>query len=50
MAGFCRIELFDLEFFTIIEKIFVNKIEGASGETLVTIFTAHSAWAMHIID
>jgi len=34
----------------VVEKIFLDNIEQAKGETLVTMFTAHASWALQMVD
>lgn len=45
MTAFCRVGIFDVDFLEILETIFIKRIDEASGETLVTMFTSHAAWA-----
>ncbi len=50
MTAFCRVQLFDFELMEHLERTFVRHIDLASGETLVTMFTSHAAWAAHMIE
>lgn len=51
MTAFCRVGFFeDQELFEVLEQVFLARIEEASGETLVTIFTAHASWAQSMIE
>lgn len=50
MTAYSRVEMWDLEFFEVLEKVFIDKIEEATGESIVTMFVSHSNWAAHMID
>ena len=50
MTAFCRVGIFDIDFLEMLETIFIKRIEEASGETLVTMFTSHAAWAENMIE
>jgi hypothetical protein len=52
MTAFARVRLFEgnLDLFETLERHFVKNVDFASGETLVTLFTAHSSWAAHMVE
>ena len=51
MTAFCRAEMFkEVDLFECLESLFVQRIDEAEGTTLVTMFNAHSAWTLSIID
>jgi hypothetical protein len=51
MTAFVRGQHFnDVALFERLEALFVEKIDDALGPDLVTMFTAHSGWAAHMVD
>jgi hypothetical protein len=50
MTAYCRVAIFDVELFEVLEHAFVKKIDHATGETLVTMFTSHASWAQNMIE
>ena len=49
MTAFSRLKLFEVDLFELLERHFVRNIDQASGETLVTMFASHAAWAQDMI-
>lgn len=49
MTAFSRLKLFEVDLFELLERHFVRNIDLASGETLVTMFVSHAAWAQDMI-
>lgn len=50
MTAYCRVEMYDLELFEVLEHAFVKRIDEATGETLVTMFSSHASWAQNMIE
>ena len=50
MTAYCRIGLFDIDLFYALETSFTRKIEQADGQTLVTMFVAHSIWGAQVVQ
>lgn len=52
LTAFCRVKYFEgnLDLFECLERYFIRNIDRASGETLVTMFISHAAWAQHMIE
>lgn len=49
LTAFARLEIFDFEVFEALERNFFHNIDKAEGETLVTMFLAHSALSQDVI-
>ena len=50
MTAYCRVKIFDLDLLQTLEEVFLQKIEKAEGETLVTMFNSHANWAQNMIE
>eukprot|EP00347_Sterkiella_histriomuscorum_P015889 403355301 len=49
LTAFARVELFDFELFEALERVFLQQIDQANGETLVTMYNAHASFAQDVV-
>lgn len=50
MTAYCRVGIFDLELFEVLEMAFIKRIDEASGESCVTMFTSHANWCVDMVE
>ena len=49
LTAFARVKIYDFEIFEALESVFLSTIDQANGETLVTMYLAHSSLSQNII-